>query len=122
MGGKFQPSPKDGFLFEKSTVYTGVNVIDYQRACHNLYVYCDLVEPRTVGDTQVSLLTTLANPVGGSFGDTIVKQFDSIRYFKLGKNRFDTVKIDIMSDFGKHIPFEDGKVFIELHLRKVKRR
>lgn len=122
MGGKFQPSPKDGFIFEKSTVYTGVNVIDYQRACHNLYVYCDLVEPRTVGDTQVSLLTTLANPVGGSFGDTIVKQFDSIRYFKLGKNRFDTVKIDIMSDFGKHIPFEDGKVFIELHLRKVKRR
>ena len=122
MGKHFSPKPIDGYIFKKNTTYIGLNVIDYQRACHNLYVYCDLVEPRTVGDTQVSLLTTLANPVGGNFGDTVVKTFDSIRYFKLGKNRFDTVKIDIMSDFGKHIPFEDGKVFIELHLRKVKRR
>ena len=122
MGGSFHPQPLDGYIFLKNTTYSGRRVIDYQRACHNLYVYCDLVEPRTVGDTQVSLLTTLANPSGGSFGDTIVKRFDAIRYFKLGKNRFDTVKIDILSDIGTLIPFEDGKVFIELHLRKVKRR
>jgi len=121
LGGEFVPKPKDGNIFEKSTTYIGRNAIDYQRVCHNLYVYCDLVEPRTVGDTQVSLLTTLPNPVRGSFGDTIVKTFDSIRYYKLGKNRFDTVKIDIVSDLGNHIPFEAGKVFIELHLRKVKK-
>ena len=70
----------------------------------------------------MSLLTTIPNPSGGSFGDTIVERFDTIRYFKLGKNRFDTVKVDILSDFGKPIPFEDGKVFIELHIRKVKKR
>ena len=122
MGGTFHPQPLDGYIFLKNTTYSGQRVIDYQRACHNLYVYCDLVEPRTVGDTQVSLLTTLANPSGGSFGDTIVKRFDTIRYLKLGKNRFDTVKVDILSDFGKPIPFEDGKVFVELHLRKVKKR
>ena len=122
LGREFTPKPKEGNIFEKSTVYTGRNAIDYQRVCHNLYVYCDLIEPRTVGDTQVSLLTTIPNPIGGSFGDTVEKSFDSIRYYKLGKNRFDTVKIDIVSDTGKHIPFEDGKVFIELHLRKVKRR
>ena len=122
MGGSFDPTPLDGYIFLKNTTYLGSRVIDYQRACHNLYVYCDLVEPRTVGDTQVSLLATLANPSGGSFGDTVVERFDTIRYFKLGKNRFDTVKIDIVSDLGKHIPFEDGKVFIELHVRKVKRR
>ena len=122
LGRKFTPEPKEGCIFEKSTTYIGRNAIDYQRVCHNLYAYCDLVESRTVGDTQVSLLTTLASPIRGSFGDTIVKTFDSIRYYKLGKNRFDTVKIDIVSDFGKHIPFEDGKVFIELHLRKVKKR
>ena len=122
MGGKFHPEPIDGCIFKTNTTYSGLSVINYQRACHNLYVYCDLVEPRTVGDTQVSLLTTLANPSRGSFGDTIVHNFENIRYFKLGKNRFDTIKIDIMSDFGEPIPFEDGKVFIELHIRKVKRR
>ena len=122
MGGEFHPKPLEGRIFEKNTTYTGLRVIDYQRACHNLYVYCDLVEPRTVGDTQVSLLTTIPNPSGGSFGDTVVERFDTIRYFKLGKNRFDTVKVDILSDFGKPIPFEDGKVFIELHIRKVKKR
>ena len=122
MGGKFSPEPTDGNIFKRNTTYSGLRVIDYQRACHNLYVYCDLVQPRTVGDTQVSLLTTLANPSRGSFGDTIVKHYENIRYFKLGKNRFDTIKIDILSDFGKPIPFEDGKVFIELHIRKVKRR
>ena len=122
MGGEFHPKPLEGRVFKKNTTYTGLRVIDYQRACHNLYIYCDLVEPRTVGDTQVSLLTTIPNPSGGSFGDTIVERFDTIRYFKLGKNRFDTVKVDILSDFGKPIPFEDGKVFIELHIRKVKKR
>ena len=85
MGGVFHPQPFDGYIFLKNTTYSGQRVIDYQRACHNLYVYCDLVEPRTVGDTQVSLLTTLANPSGGSFGDTIVKRFDTIRYLNLEK-------------------------------------
>ena len=122
MGGEFHPKPLEGRVFKKNTTYTGLRVIDYQRACHNLYIYCDLVEPRTVGDTQVSLLTTIPNPSGGSFGDTIVERFDTIRYFKLGKHRFDTVKVDILSDFGKPIPFEDGKEFIELHIRKVKKR
>ena len=121
LGGKFSPLPLKGNIFKKGSMYKSRNAIDYQRVCHNIYVYCDLVEPRTVGDTQVSLLTTLANPSGGSFGDTVVKTFDFIRYYKLGKSRFDTVKIDIVSDFGEHIPFESGRVFIELHFRKVKR-
>ena len=124
LGGSFQPEPvylADAYIFKKGVSYTGLNVINYQRACHNLYVYCDLVAPRTVGHTQVSLLATVANPVSGFFGETIVERYNPIRYFKLGKNRFDTIKIDIVSDIGTHIPFEDGKVFIELHLRKVKR-
>ena len=121
LGRKFTPLPLKGNIFEKNTEYKGRHAIDYQRVCHNLYVYCDLIEPRTVGDTQVSLLATLPNPSGGCFGDTVVKTFDSIRYYKLGKSRFDTVKIDIVSDFGEHIPFESGRVFIELHFRKVKR-
>ena len=122
LGRKFSPLPLKGNVFEKGTMYKGRNAIEYQRVCHNLYVYCDLVEPRTVGDTQVSLLTTLPNPSGGCFGDTVVKTFETIRYYKLGKSRFDTIKIDIVSDFGEHIPFEDGRVLIELHIRKVKRR
>ena len=103
-------------------MYKSRNAIDYQRVCHNIYVYCDLVEPRTVGDSQVSLLSVIPNPTGGSFGDTVVHRFENIRYFPLGKRRFDTIKIDVLSDYGQKIPFEDGKILIELHLRKVKRR
>ena len=122
LGENFTPTPREGYIFEKSTVYHGLNVIHYQRACHNLYIYCDLVEPRTVGDSQVSLLSVVPNPTGGSFGDTVVQRFENMRYFPVGKRRFDTIKIDVVSDYGEKIPFEDGKVFIELHLRKVKRR
>ena len=123
-GGLFEPEPEfiaDAYVFRKGVTYYGLNVIDYQRACHNIYIYCDLVSPRIVGHTQVSLLGTVANPVSGSFGETIVERFNPIRYFKLGKNRFDTIKIDLVSDTGTHIPFEGGKVFIEIHLRKFKR-
>ena len=122
LGGKFRPKPQDRVAFDKGKTYAGLNVIQYQRACHNLYIYCDLVEPRPVGDTQVSLLSVVPNPTGGSFGDTVVQRFENIRYFPLGKRRFDSVKIDVMSDIGERIPFEDGKIFIELHLRKVKKR
>lgn len=122
LGGNFEPKPEGRLIFKKSTIYHGLNVIHYQRACHNLYIYCDLVEPRTVGDSQVSLLSVIPNPTGGSFGDTVVHRFENIRYFPLGKRRFDTIKIDVLSDYGQKIPFEDGKILIELHLRKVKRR
>ena len=122
LGGKFTPERTDGIVFEKGKTYFGVNVIQYRRACHNLYIYCDLVEPRPVGDALVSLLSVVPNPTGGSFGDTVVQRFENIRYFPLGKRRFNTVKLDIVSDIGEKIPFEDGKVFIELHIRKVKKR
>ena len=122
LGGEFNPKVQHLVAFDKATTYTGLNVIQYKRACHNLYIYCDLVQPRPVGDSQVSLLSVVPNPTGGLFGDTVVQRFENIRYFPLAKSRFDTVKIDIMSDIGERIPFEDGKVFIELHLRKVKKR
>ena len=122
LGGEFNPKPVEQTIFEKGKTYVGLNVIQYQRACHNLYIYCDLVEPRPVGDSQVSLLSVVPNPTGGLFGDTVVQRFENIRYFPLGKRRFDRVKIDVVSDIGERIPFEDGKIFIELHLRKVKKR
>ena len=119
MGGEFHPKPHPGHIFKKSSTYSGLKVVDYKRACHNLFIYCDLIAPRLVGNTFASLLSTVPNPSGGTFGDTLEKVFNPIRYFKISKQRFDTVKLDILNDIGERVKFEDGKILIELHFKKV---
>ncbi len=43
-----------------------------------IYVYCDIVEPQVIGDTNAQLLKTI--PVEGKFGDVIAGTFTNIQY------------------------------------------
>ena len=83
---------------------------------HSLQVYCDLVEPRVVGDVLVPLLRIV--PVKGSHGDTVSKSYENVHYVPLSRKTFQTVEIDIRDHAGDIVPFERGTLNVTLHFRR----
>jgi hypothetical protein len=81
-----------------------------------IYVYCDIVEPQVVGDTNAQLLKTI--PVEGKFGDFIAKTFTNIQYVPIQTRSFENIEILLRNDTGDPVPFERGKVVNTLHFRQ----
>ena len=119
LGHDFVPKSENG-VFERLTTYKGLHIIDTRRSFDTLFIYCDTLAPRIVGDTNSSLLVTLSN--SGKrvmFGETVTTRFSKIRYYPVAKRRFHTIRIDVRTNVGIPVKFESGKVFVELHFRKV---
>ncbi len=81
-----------------------------------IHVYCDIVEPQVVGDTNVQLLKTI--PVESKFGDVIAKTFTNIQYVPIQTRSFENMEILLRNDTGDPVPFERGKVVNTLHFRQ----
>ena len=75
-----------------------------------IYVYCDIVEPQVIGDTNAQLLKTI--PVEGKFGDVIAGTFTNIQYVPIQRRSFENIEILLGNDTGDPVPFERGKVVI----------
>lgn len=96
--------------------HKGTNVVDVNQGFHSLYVYCNVVEARPVGDCEVPLLRIV--PVEGKSGQIITKTYENIQYIPVLQKHFRTVEIDIKKDTGESVPFELGKLVVTLHFRK----
>ena len=118
LGRDFEPKSENG-IFERLTTYKGLRVIDTRRSFDTLFIYCDTLAPRIVGDTNSSLLVTLPN--GGKrvlFGDTVTTRFTKIRYYPVAKRRFHTIRIDVRTNVGIPVKFKGGKVFCRTSFSK----
>ena len=107
---------------EKSSLdhgkHQGTHVVDIHQGFYSLYVYCNLIEPWLVSDTQASLLRIV--PIEGHGGQMITKTYQHIQYLPLSQKHFRTIDIDIKKDTGEKVPFELGKLVVTLHFRKQK--
>ena len=81
-----------------------------------IYVYCDIVQPQIVGNTNVHLLRTIS--VSGKSSDVITKTFTNIQYVPVQTKSFEHFEILLSSDAGDPMPFERGKVIATLYSRK----
>ena len=81
-----------------------------------IYVYCNIVQPQIVGNTNVHLLRTI--PVSGKSGDVITKTFTNIQYVPVQTKSFEDIEILLRSNTGDPVPFERGKVIATLYFRK----
>ena len=69
----------ESHVFETNKTYYGQCMIDEQCDFDTIFIYCDILEPRIVGDTTTSLLGTLENPTNFySFSETITTRFFGI--------------------------------------------
>jgi hypothetical protein len=81
-----------------------------------LYVYCDIVKPRPVGDSMANLLRCV--PVTGEHGKVVYRSFHNLQYVDLDRYHFNEIEIDIRDDTGRRVPFEGGRLVVTLHFRK----
>ena len=92
--------------------------VDVTAGLDTMFVYCSLVSPQYVGDTKTNLLKII--PLRGTPGSIQQLDFPNIHYCDLQVNRFSDVSFSIKGGDGANIPFNFGKVYVKLHLRKKK--
>ncbi|GFQ75428.1 uncharacterized protein TNCT_104701 [Trichonephila clavata] len=63
-----------------------------------IYVYCDIVSESLVGDSSASILKII--PVGNENSDQIVKYFTVPLYFRVKKQFFDVIEIQMRTSSG----------------------
>ena len=93
----------------------GKRTLDIHRDNSLLYVYCDLIEHRLVGDTLAPLLRVL--PATNQTNDIIHYIFQKPHYIPLAKRNFNFIEILLTTDTGKQVQLPSGKTVVTLHLR-----
>ena len=94
--------------------YTSENVANVDTV-NAIYVYCDVIEHRTMGHTLAPLLAVLL--VTGKSGAYVSKRYDKIQYHPVLKKNFSDIHISLRDDQAKQIRFRKGKMIVTLHLR-----
>ena len=102
----------------ESGVTEGVLGVDMD-PLHSIYVYCDLLEPRVVGDKMVQLLRII--PSEGNHGDMVTRTYENVHYVPVQLKSFEGVAIDIRDSAGAKVPFERGTLNVTLHFRRRQR-
>ena len=97
--------------------YTSENVANVDTV-NAIYVYCNVINHRTVGHTLAPLLAVLL--VTGKSGAYISKRYDKIQYHPFLKKNFSDIHILLGDDQAKRIRFRKGKVIVTLHLQPRK--
>ena len=101
----------------KPGAFVGTRLVDLNDV-HGLFVYCDLVEPRIVGDVMTSLLGVV--PVQGDSGDNVSIRYSKLHYLPILKKNISDIHISLRDDRGQLIKFRRGRVVVTLHLRRRK--
>ena len=103
----------------KEVKITKTTVSPYVADLHGsmtIYIYCDIVLPQVVGDTNAKLLRSV--PVQGKMGDVVMKTFTNIQYVPVQTKSFEDIDIILKDDEGNPVPFERGKVLVTLHFKQ----
>jgi hypothetical protein len=112
---------KDNFVSLAHLAYRDANQMNNSEIPKYLYIYCDIVQMRQVGDTYANFLHLARVPPIRINGDTAVDRFDFPRYNKLAKHNFDCIEVVIRNEFGDVVEFQEGgTVIITLHFKCVR--
>ncbi|GBO42276.1 hypothetical protein AVEN_173274-1 [Araneus ventricosus] len=111
---------KDLLGFSRQTFdhgdYKSEYVLELRAGITEVYVYCDIVSPSLVGDSLASILKII--PVANEHSEQIVKNFSVPLYFRVKKQFFDVIEIEMRTSSGTPIKFISGKTNLVLSFRK----
>lgn len=91
---------------------------DIRGAFYGMYIYSDMIEYQSVGDSYVPLLRTVH--IDGSSNDSVSVRFNKPHYVPVNKSNITDICIEVKDDQNKHVRFTYGKVVAKLHFRPVK--
>lgn len=103
-------------IFYGSGSDSATRLMDLSQDFKSVFVYCDLVSPRPVGDVMVPLLRTL--PPMDKTRETVHHVFEKPHYVPLTRFNFNALEIRLATDTGKEILFNNGHTIVTLHFRR----
>lgn len=103
-------------IFESVGDYVSDDKVDLNHLFDTVFVYCDLVQPRPVGDALVPLLRTV--PTMDKDKPITFRTYDKPHYLPVSRLQFDTVEILLTTDSGDKVPFTAGRAVVTLHFRR----
>lgn len=103
--------------FKKTGIYVSDRVVNMD-SVNAIYLYCDIIEHRTVGNSLAPLLAVV--PVEGRAGATVAKRYEKLQYHTILNKNISDIHISLRDDQGKPIRFRKGKVIVTLHFQKQK--
>ena len=115
--GKFLNLPS--FNMKGPATYVSRGDVAVHENSQSIFVYCDLVTHRQVGDVMVPLLRAI--PTIDKTNSVIHQIYEKPHYQPLSRSTFSTVEILIANDLGDTPHFDgDIKTVVTLHLRPRK--
>ena len=94
------------------------NEVSIHGSIHSLYVYCNIIKPIFVGNTEAPLIRRVNIPSDKKFGDICEINYNQPQYYPLVWHEFDSIEIDIKDDSDQTIDFAFGRTAVTLHFRK----
>ncbi|GBN12548.1 hypothetical protein AVEN_209122-1 [Araneus ventricosus] len=96
--------------------YKSEYVLVLRAGITEVYVYCDIVSPSLVGDSLASILKII--PVANEHSEQIVRNFSVPLYFRVKKQFFDVLEIEMRTSSGTPIKFIASKTNLVISFRK----
>ena len=90
--------------------------MDLNEDFKSVYVYCDLVSPRMVGDTMAPLLRIV--PLSERKAQIVYHMYEKPHYVPLSRFQFNSLEILLTTDKGRPISFTSGSTVVTLHFRR----
>lgn len=100
--------------------YYAPHPADCYAGFYTIYVYTDIVEYQSVGDSYVPLLRCVH--IKGGINDMVTIAYDKGHYIPVTKTSVADIAIELKTDQNQNIPFSFGKVLCKLHFRPIKQQ
>ena len=91
-------------------------ITDINEGIKSLYIYCDLVLPRQVGDVMAPLLRIV--PLKDRESQMAHYIFEKPHYIPMSRIQFNTLEMLLTNDKGVPVSFSSGSTIATLHLRR----
>jgi len=111
-------SPQHGWYASGQHLARSQMILPPREDVTTMFVYCDILQHVVVGDITAPLLRVVdmrkysAKPKMHTINDTPL-------FVPIQKKMFDTIEVNLMTDTGMPVPFDDGKSHIVLELKKI---
>ena len=110
----------DSDTYKGAAGFQGTGPVDVHNNSSAIYVYCDIIEARPVGDIMAPLLRIL--PIVNKNVDVIHQIYEKPHYIPIAKRRFNTMELLLATDRGAALSLEKGTTIVTLHFRRQRRR
>lgn len=101
--------------FTKTVISYAPHQADINAGFYTMYVYTDVIQYQSVGDSHVPLLRCVH--ITGKSNDAVIARYDNPHYASVNKDHIDSIIIELKDDQNNEVAFSYGKVIVKLHFK-----